>query len=278
MFGYVTIHKPELKFREFDYYRSYYCGLCHTLKSKADNFGRLSLTYDMTFLTLLLTSLYESEDEAVSRRCIVHPLQKHEERINEYTEYAADMNLLLTWYKCMDDWADDRDFFRLNYAAILQPQVRKIEQRYPQKAAVIREKLQFLSEFEKRNEQEVDLPSGLFGELTAEIFAYREDEWNDLLREMGFYLGKFIYLTDAYEDLEKDVKKNRYNPLAQFKDLPDYEEKCHQLLTMMMARCCQAFECLPIIENADILRNILYAGVWTRYRLTRQKKEESKND
>ena len=28
---------------------------------------------------------------------------------------------------------------------------------------------------------------------------------------MGFYLGKFVYLMDALEDVEKDRKKGNYN-------------------------------------------------------------------
>ncbi|MCR5715331.1 MAG: DUF5685 family protein [Lachnospiraceae bacterium] len=277
MFGYVTIHQPELKFREYDFYRSYYCGLCHRLGQKCGPLGRLSLTYDMTFLTLLLTSLYESADQPEKVRCIAHPVMPHVERSNRYTDYAADMNLLLTRYKCLDDWQDDHDLIKRSYAGLLGSEVKRIEDAYPKKAALIRDRLAALSECEKRGEMQSDLPAGIFGEITAEIFAYQSDVWEETLREMGFYLGKFIYLADAYEDLEKDIKSGSYNPLVELSKEEDYETACEKTLTMMIAHSCQAFERLPIIENIDILRNILYAGVWTRYRIARQKKEEQKN-
>ena len=99
----------------------------------------------------------------------------------------------------------------------------------------------------------------------AELFLYRQDQWEPTLRRMGFYLGKFIYLMDAYEDLEEDLKKGRYNPLRELKDREDYEQTCEKILKLMMAEASRAFERLPILKDAEILRNILYAGVWTRY-------------
>ena len=81
----------------------------------------------------------------------------------------------------------------------------------------------------------------------------------------GFFLGKFIYLLDAYDDLEKDIKKKNYNPLKPLYGEKDYEERCRELLLMMMAECSSEFEKLPCIQDEEILRNILYAGVWTKY-------------
>ena len=63
MFGYVTANKPELKIREFARYKGYYCGLCHTLLENHGRRGQMTLTYDMTFLVILLSSLYEPKEE-----------------------------------------------------------------------------------------------------------------------------------------------------------------------------------------------------------------------
>ena len=41
---------------------------------------------------------------------------------------------------------------------------------------------------------------------------------------------------------------------------------------MMMSECCREFEKLPILENVEILRNILYSGVWCRYEAAREKR------
>ncbi len=120
--------------------------------------------------------------------------------------------------------------------------------------------------------------AGIFGEIMGEIFAVRKDEWEDSLRTLGVYLGKYIYLLDAYEDIEEDIKKNSYNPLKRRFENPDFDEEIKTILTMMMAGCCKEFEKLPVIENAEILRNILYSGVWYRYEAVRAKRENAVNE
>lgn len=97
MFGYIVMNKPEIKFKDFDLYRSFYCGLCRELKSKYGISGQISLTYDMTFVVILLSALYESPTQKGSTRCIIHPVCKQPVRRNTVTEYAADMNVLLTY-------------------------------------------------------------------------------------------------------------------------------------------------------------------------------------
>ena len=98
----------------------------------------------------------------------------------------------------------------------------------------------------------------------SEIFAVRHDEWEEELRHMGFYLGKFIYLMDAYEDLEDDEKSGSYNPLLSL-DGPHFFERCREILLLQIAEAAKEFEKLPILNDADLLRNILYSGVWTKY-------------
>jgi len=110
-----------------------------------------------------------------------------------------------------------------------------------------------------------------------ELLVYRKDMWEEPLRKIGFFLGKFIYIMDAYEDLEKDLKDGNYNPLKALHEQPDYEERCAQILNMMMAECSAAFERLPCLKGADILRNILYAGVWNRYnKIQKERKRDMK--
>ena len=112
----------------------------------------------------------------------------------------------------------------------------------------------------------------------AEIMLYQDDEWKELLNQFGFFLGKFIYLMDAYEDIEDDLKDNNYNPLKELYKKPEFEDMIHQILTMMMAECSRAFEQLPLIDDIDILRNVLYSGVWYRYEQVREKREKEKEE
>lgn len=101
--------------------------------------------------------------------------------------------------------------------------------------------------------------------MLAEIFVCREDAWASDLRQMGFFLGKFIYLVDAYEDIEKDAVSGNYNPFMTIKDHENFDSECQNMLMMQMAECCRAFERLPIVQDAGILRNILYSGVWAKF-------------
>ena len=162
MFGYVIVNKQELKFREFDLYQSYYCGLCRKLKEKFGVRGQLTLTYDMTFLILLLSGLYEEKDERSSCKCIAHPLESHVTRTNGFTEYAADMNVLLGYYQCMDDWNDEKKVLKRGYAGLLKKACAGVEVRYPQKAEVIRTELAGLHEYEKEGSQNLDTVAGVF--------------------------------------------------------------------------------------------------------------------
>lgn len=274
MFGYVVVNKPELKFREYDQYRSYYCGLCRSLKENYGLAAEVTLTYDMTFLILLLSGLYEPEEQINYRRCEIHPLKRHEIRRNKYSDYAADMSVILAYYSLMDDWEDEHKLRAKAHASLLKNSFEKVCAKYPEKSGIIRECLDNLHEYEKNESDNLDEVSGTFGRLMACIFTPEEDFWNKRLRRMAFFLGKYIYLLDAFDDLKQDIKDNRYNPLIKtYNSISSsteegetaFREYCRQLLTMMISESCVSFEELPIITNAEIIRNILYAGIWTGF-------------
>ncbi len=274
MFGYITVNKGDMTFKEFDVYHSFYCGLCRSLKERYGLSGQLSLSYDMTFLVMLLSSLYEPQIKEEHVKCIAHPFDKHLLRRNEFTDYGGDMNVLFTYYKCRDDWQDERKISRLAYGKLLEHGYRKLCARYGEKAKKIAVLMRELTMEEEKNNQDIDHMAGIFGNIMGEMFAVKEDEWQESLKKMGTFLGKYIYLLDAYEDMEEDIKKERYNPLIRKYEDPDFDEEVKTILTMMMAECCKEFEQLPVIENVEILRNILYSGVWYRYEAVRKKREE----
>lgn len=278
MFGYIIVNQQEMKFREYDCYRSYYCGLCRSLKERYGAGGQMTLSYDMTFLVMLLSALYEPDTQEERCRCMPHPVHSHAVRRNPFTDYAADMNLLLSYYKGMDDWSDERRLSGKATAGLLRKKNERISRAYPEKAEEIYRQLENIHLYEKTREKDPDLASGCFGRIMAEILAWRRDEWEDTLRRMGFYLGKFLYLMDAYEDMDRDQKSGSYNVFlekkAEFPDAQAFERYAYTMLQMMMAECSRAFEKLPILENVEILRNILYSGVWSRYEMLQKKKEK----
>ncbi|MDD4371837.1 MAG: DUF5685 family protein [Anaerostipes sp.] len=280
MFGYIAVNKDEMKMKDFHTYQSYYCGLCQSLKKSYGVRGQLTLSYDMTFLEILLSSLYEPNTRCAQRRCVMHPAKEHTERINQYSSYVADMNLILSYYKCQDDWKDDGKKIRFAQAMLLQRDFEEIRQKYPKKTQYIKHNLNLLSKWEKDQVMDIDQMAGTFGKIMAAMFVYRKDEWSQNLYRIGYYLGKFIYLMDAYEDIEDDIEKGNYNPLVPRWEQEDFVSWSQGILTMMIAECCKEFERLPLIESVDILRNILYSGVWTRFEEVTKKrtKDQEKKD
>lgn len=274
MFGYVTVNQKELKIKDYDRYRSFYCGLCRSLGKRHGIAGELALTYDMTFLAILLNGLYEKPLRIERRRCLMHPVGKRDMLQNDVVDYAADMGILLAYYKCLDDVKDDGSLKARAFAAKIRKSAENVALVYPRQAEVIRENVAALSDAESSCEYDLDRVAGYMGHMTAEIFVMQEDEWADELRATGFYLGKFIYLLDAFDDLEKDVKKGCYNPWKPEMKRRDFEALVENTLMMMMSESAKAFEKLPVIQDVDILRNIIYSGVWLKFEQAGKRREQ----
>ena len=282
MFGYINVNREKLSLEDRSMYQSYYCGLCQMLKENFGRKGQMLLNYDMTFLILLLTGLYELEDKKTEFICAVHPAKKQTARINEATKYAAAMNVLLCTKNFEDDWNDNHSYTKKALSQMFKKDYERIELSYPRQGRAIRQYIRKLELAEKNRETNVDAVAGLTGEMLGELFAWKEEDvWADELRCLGFYMGKFIYLMDAYEDIGKDDKKDCYNVfnLMHHETEQDFETFSGLILTSMISECAKSFERLPILLHAEILRNILYSGVWTKYeyvRMKRQAKEEKK--
>lgn len=280
MFGYIYVNQKELSLPDRNTYQAYYCGLCQCLKKDHGLRGQMLLTYDMSFLIVLLSGLYELKPEIVRFICPLHPGKKKTAFWNEATEYAASMNVMLAYNNFLDDWKDDHAYSKKVMSQLIRKDYEKAERMYPRQARALEEYMKKLDQLERSNEQNMDAIAGLTGTMLAEIFDWKGDIWSEELRCMGFYMGKFIYLMDAYEDLESDIRKKEYNPFAEMaKDNPkDYETISKLILTSMMSECARSFERLPILQHAEIIRNILYSGVWSKYELihARRKKQQLK--
>lgn len=248
-------------------YRGAYCGLCRCLGQRHGQLTRLSLTYDMTFLALFLGGMYEPEETAERFRCVVHPKGTHESIITSFTEYAADMNVLLAYLNCLDNWKDDRSVIALAESAVFRKGYRDAALRYPRQAEAIEREMKALEALEKAQCDRPDLPANCFGRLLGELFVVDErDHFADELRRFGFFLGKFIYLYDACMDYEEDKRRGSYNPLVLGLRGELTEESARELLTGYISSCVQIFDGLPIVQDSVIIKNILYSGVWQAFR------------
>ncbi len=265
MFGYVTANYRELTKPQQARYGGVYCGICRRIREQSGQLARLGLSYDMAFLALLLMSLYEPEEKETEGRCLLHPFQRRPWVDNEFVRYAADMNVVLAYYNCLDDWQDDGKPGAKWMAEVYEKHLPEMESRYPRQCAAIREGIAELTRLEKENCCNPDTPAAAFGELMAQLLVYREDLWAGTLGVLGNSLGRFIYLMDAIMDYDQDKKKKKYNPLLAMgggKNLAQWEE----YLLLTIGRATAAFEKLPLVQDKDLLDNILYSGVWVRYR------------
>ena len=280
MFGYININKNQLTEDDFHTYQSYYCGLCQKLKSNSGAKGQMLLNYDMTFLIVLLTGLYEPENEKSELfTCKVHPAKKRKYCINDITDYAADMNIVLAYHNLIDDWKDDKNYAKKKIASMIKIDYDEAAKRNPRQVKAVETYMEKLAEYEENQERNIDLVAGLTGEMLGEVFAWKQDEWYDELKTLGMYMGKFIYMMDAYEDLDKDEKSNSYNPLRYLKNEHEenFETLCKLMMTSMISECAKSFERLPILLHAEILRNVLYSGVWCKYEYIQIKKKKRSN-
>lgn len=298
MFGYILPSLDSLEDEEKQRYKAVYCGVCRSIRQRYGQRSRLTVSYDMTFMALVLGSLYEPEETQGSKRCPVHPVQPQDFARNEFTDYAADMSIALAYHKCLDDWRDDHSAPARAAAAALSGPYKRAKERRPQQCAAIEYAMEDIHVLEEAalayasaqtgaavNSAQPDssgAPSSTtpsepptpdaaanrFGLLLGDLFAYQDDFWATDLRRFGARLGKFVYVMDAAMDLEEDRSTGNYNPFVLMDaNSHDIEED----LELLAASMADAFERLPLERDVHVLRSVLYAGVWARY-----KQKESK--
>ena len=271
MFGYIVANTEQLSEQQTAVYREYYCGLCRSLKTQFGNFGRLTLNYDMTFMVLLLADLLDPETTYHEGRCVVHPKKKRKMAQNRIIDYGAAMNILLAYHNLMDDWKDEGKTSAKAAADRLKKYIPAIEEQYPRQAKAVQSALEALTTEEQKTPKDLDTAANLSGQMLGELFAYQEDFWAEDCRNFGQALGRFVYWMDAYQDLEKDRKKGRYNPMVLIADRPDYHERAEEMLKGALGECALILERLPLVEHLDILRNVIYSGVWTKFKKGNEK-------
>lgn len=278
MVGYLIASASSLTEEERIRYKATYCGLCRTLKDRHGQISRLTLNYDMTFLILLLQSLYEPEEKSGVETCIAHPREKREWWRSEISDYAADMNVALAYLNRLDDWRDDGSVLALAESGILKKAYQETAEKYPRQCAAMEQSIMELSYLEKNGIEDPDAAAATFGHLLGSVFVWREDRWQEPLYRLGDNLGRFIYLLDAAVDLEKDAYKDSYNPFRKYYGL-DNEERFRDILKIFLADAIIQFDFLPLVKDVGLMKNILCSGLWTvfdeKFRLKRGNKNGS---
>lgn len=275
MFGYIVPEKPEMKIKEYELFRAYYCGVCRSIGLRYGQIKRFALNYDSAFLAVLLSSVSGNRIDVRKRHCIVHPVKKrYIVSDDSIIEYASDINILLTYYNLEDKRRDDATVLPAAAMLLFRRSYRRLKKKYHDKCLAIEKRLNELVQLEKAGCDSMDKAAEPFARLMEEVTAFEPLCYNEknetALRWIGYNLGKWIYLLDAFDDLEKDVKSGNYNPLInQYKydnkDIIQFRSKIHDRvefnLTYSLNEIARAFELLDIKSNKGILENIIYMGM-----------------
>lgn len=273
MFGYVTPCKMEMKIKDFELFRAYYCGLCKSIQKQYGNLPRLVLNYDMTFLAILIDGLNKNKIKAETHRCFANKFKKKSYVVsNTALEYAAFMNVALVYFKYVDDKNDDKSFKGTTFSLFLKRYFRKFPSHLQDKLSIIQDNLTLLAGMEKSDTTfSIDEICHPFAKLTGEVLSSFEDGNNkESLYWLGYNLGKWIYLIDALDDLEKDIKDKKFNPLLKalnyenegfitFKNRILKRIEFNLLTTARLT--VENLEKLSLYKNQDIVYNILELGL-----------------
>lgn len=263
MFGYVMPFKSELKVCEWGQYQAWYCGLCKVLKKEYGHIPRLALDYDCTFLAMLLAALGgENGKPCELQRCGYKPFRKPMPVApqNKALTFAADINVLLYYHKLADDWRDERNVWAWMAKLAMQPAAKRAAQRQPEAAEAIAAGIGLLSQYESQKEREIDVVADAFAGMLQKVvcsFAGLKDAEKQALAWLGYHLGRWIYLADAWEDRAKDEKANLYNPFV----LNGMDaERASFLLYASLFEMEKAYNLLTLSCNRGVLDNIIYQG------------------
>lgn len=287
MFGYVTPYKMELKIKDYEMFKAYYCGLCISIKNNFSNLCRMSLNYDMTFLGILLDSLECSKHKYVVTKCIAHPMKKKPKVIdNKALDYAAFCNVALVYYKLLDDYNDDNSLNKKFISMYIKKFINKSEEDLSPLLVNIEENIKKLSSLEKSQDIiSIDELSDPFASLTAFIISYyyKNEDFYDNLYNLGYNLGRWIYIIDAYDDLKEDMEKHKFNAINKafntenlsYEDLIAQQVNRIEFNLLMSANTTvEALNKLPINKNKDLLFNILQLGLMNKIEIIKSRSDK----
>lgn len=270
MFGYLRPEREELKIREDELYKSVYCGLCRHLGRDYGRLSRLTLSYDCTVLTMLSLGLTQEACSVKRGRCVVNPTKKclFCDCEGQSFRMAGAVSVIMTYYKLTDTIADS-GFCKRTAARLLRRMMkrsfRKAAAAYPAVAAEVERMMQAQQQAEQQKAG-LDRAADPTGQLLAALcrsLVPEGDPQQGLLSEFGYYLGRWIYLIDAADDLEKDVKHHNFNPFIPLqKEAPQQTMLyCNDVLNMTTARLTAAYDLLQLGAYQEILDNVVHLGL-----------------
>lgn len=270
MFGYVRPRPEELRVREEAHYRAAYCGLCRCLGKRYGYLSRFLVNYDMTFLYLLLSG-YEEPGECAKHFCPANPAKrKNCVPITPAMEYTADICVILCALSLEDKRHDERGLHRSAAAlagGALHAAYRKASERQPEFAAFAKSQLSALSGLEAARSAEMDRAADAFATLLSRCADPMLPSEKRPARQLLYHVGRYIYLTDALDDLAKDAESGNYNPLLHRfccpngKLSPNDREYVVQSILQSVSMARSALPLCGLRRNESIIDNITSLGL-----------------
>lgn len=264
MFGYVNVSLNSISEADKKLYSAYYCGLCRAIGKKSQ-ISRLTLSNDLTFLSVMLSALVKNEPViSEGRHCIAHPFKKHcELEFDDVLDYVSDMNILLVYLKICDDAEDDGKITDLLKKRIFVSAAEKAEKKHAEISEAIRFHLKRLSELERNKSPSVDMSADCFAKVLEAVFSPKtlglSDETLHILKWIGYNIGRWIYIIDAYADIEKDIKSKSYNPFIFAENID--KALTEEGLIHTLAAAANAYDLLDVYRNDSLIRNFLFSGL-----------------
>lgn len=266
MFGYVKAYKPEMKVKHYEAYKGVYCSVCRTLGKRYGPIARLTLSYDYTFLAIIRMSICEGMPCFEQKRCPFNPIKKCNfcKGENENLNYTADVAMLMVYYKILDDIADSGFFKKLLLYAIkpvFKRYYKKARKFLPDADKIISEMMQRQAKLEKAKISGIDEASDPTAIAMGEILSYNinDEKTNRILKRLGYFLGRWVYAIDAFDDMEKDEKSGNYNP---FLLSGKTQEEIFPILNLTAGELANTYESLEVKHFKSIIENIIYDGLY----------------
>lgn len=278
MLGYVTVEKPELKLKEFELYSGYYCGVCKSISRRHGQLPRFVLSYDAAFLGLVMAGVNDDKNEISREHCIIHPISEKTIVRNQGIDYAADVMLILAWFNLLDDARDEGKIHAKAIMSFMRSKFKELRTAYEELTDKIEIQLAELSVLEKDRCSNIDRVAESFAKIMQAIFTcdgrQRLADTDKKLADLGYHMGKWIYLMDAWDDVIDDIENGVYNPLRyrhDYRDGEPYEDFRNRIrsnvefnLFMYLDQMGKAADALETNENSSIIDNIVHMGLLRR--------------
>lgn len=267
MFGYVIPDKNNMYIKDYNVFQAYYCGLCKTLGKTGSQITRLCTNYDTTFYNVLIHSIAKQEVSFAKKMCVYNGKKKVVILPDELTKKIADLSVLLVYYNAEDDVTDGKKS-RIFIKWRLYARKRRAEKRMPKINQLMKDSFAKLNTLEREKCESIDKVADCFASLMRDITRELVNT-NDDIDTFTYNLGRMVYLLDAVDDVEKDSKKNRYNPIllnfgkcAQKSDyLAKNADELAFLLNSTYNKMVGSYNKMDIVLGEGVLSNTIYLGI-----------------